>query len=409
ARAPRFPWCRSWRLLVSAKTASGLIQTKRMINGAEAMALAFELAGVRIAYTYPITPQIEVMETLSRNHGITYIQADSEFNVLAGAQGALWAGERCAVATASQGLVLMSEVMWEVAGNRLPLVMGVFNRGLKGPGWCLGAQQNDTLFMRDTGWMQFYCESAQEVLDFILLAYRVGEEICLPAIVSGDGFYLSHETEEVDLPGQDEVTAFLGERMRCGDPITDKHANYGGLMPPPKYFSAYQRMHHDMLRAVDVFETAAAEFAERFGRRYELISPVYTEDAETVILSAGTTCGTIRAVVEQRRGRGEKIGLLKLHGMRPFPGEAIHRAVKNARRLIVIDRDVAPGLGGIFASEIRLALRSRGYTAPIYSFVTGLGGTDVTPEMVEQALAYVANSKQPLPDTLFLHETTIEA
>ncbi|MDH7568424.1 MAG: pyruvate ferredoxin oxidoreductase, partial [Armatimonadota bacterium] len=204
---------------MKAQADNALQPCARMMNGAEAMAIAFQLAGVRIAYTYPITPQIEVMETLSRNGRILYVQGDSEYNVLAGAEGVVWGGERCAVATASQGLLLMSEVMWEVAGNRLPIVMGVFNRGVKGPGWCLGAQQNDTLFMRDTGWLQFYCESAQEVLDLVLIAFRVAEEVCLPAMVAGDGFYLSHQTEEVHVPAAEEVRAFVGERMRCGDPM----------------------------------------------------------------------------------------------------------------------------------------------------------------------------------------------
>ncbi len=393
---------------VKAEVASGRGQAARMINGAEAMALGFELAGVRIAYTYPITPQIEVMETLSHNSRITYVQADSEYNVLAGAEGVAWAGERCAVATSSQGLILMSEVMWEVAGNRLPIVMGVFNRGLKGPGWCLGAQQNDTLFMRDTGWLQIYCESAQEMLDFILIAFRVAEEICLPIIVAGDGFYLSHETEEVWIPSRREALAYVGEEMRCGPPMVDPHANYGGLMPPQKYFRAYQRMHHDVTRSAEVFARASEEFAARFGRRYDLVAPVHTEDAETVIVAAGTMCGTIREVVERRRAAGERVGMVKVHAFRPFPTDAVVRATERAGKVAILDRNVAPGLGGIFASELRLAYYNRRCPATVYSFITGLGGTDVTPEMVAHGLDYVAAGNGHPPETLFLHENGVE-
>ncbi|HHX39776.1 MAG TPA: pyruvate ferredoxin oxidoreductase [Armatimonadetes bacterium] len=383
-------------------------QTARMINGAQAMAIGFELAGVRIAYTYPITPQAEVMETFSRSNRIVTIQGDSEYSVLAGAQGVVWAGERCAVATASQGLVLMSEVLWEVAGNRLPIVMGVFNRALKGPGWCLGAQQNDTLFMRDTGWLQFYCETAQEMLDLILIGFRVAETICLPVLVAGDGFYLSHETEEVLIPDEKAAAEFVGERMRCEAPMPDPQADYGGLMPPPKYFRAYQRMHHDVRRAAAVFDSAAQEFGTRFGRYYGRVSPLYTEDAETVVVSAGTICGTIREVVEQRRERGERVGMVKLHAFRPFPTEALRVALGNARRVIVIDRNLAPGLGGIFASEIRLALHARGVPATVYSFIAGLGGSDVPPGLLESALDYASEQADP-PDTLFLLDTGIEA
>lgn len=379
-----------------------------MINGAEAMAIGFDLAGVRISYSYPITPQVEVMEAFSRNARITAIQADSEYNVLAGAQGVAWAGERCAVATSSQGLILMSEVMWEVAGNRLPLVMGVFNRALKGPGWCLGAHQSDTLSLRDTGWLQFYCESAQEVLDLVLIAFRVAEEVCLPAMVAGDGFYLSHETEEVLIPERREALAFVGERVRHGPPMTDAHANYGGLVQPARYFRACQRVHRDMARAAAVFEEAAAEFAQRFGRRYELAAPIYTEDAECVVVSAGTICGTVRETLERRRAAGDRVGMVKLHAFRPFPGQALVRAVGPASRVIVLDRNLAPGLGGVFASEARLAFQRHGHPAAVYSIVTGLGGSDVTPEMVERTIDHVMRHDGPPPETLFLHETGIE-
>lgn len=384
-------------------------QSAQMMNGAQAMALGFALAGVRIAYTYPITPQIEVMEALSRFEEIAYVQADSEYSVLAGAEGVAWTGERCAIATASQGLVLMSEVMWEVAGNRLPLVMGVFNRGLKGPGWCLGAQQNDALFMRDTGWLQFFCESAQEVLDFILIAFRVAEEVCLPAMVAGDGFYLSHETEEVWIPDRREALEFVGERVRSGNPMAAGGANYVGLMAPLKYFRAYQRMYHDMARVPHVFEKVAQEFAHRFGRRYHLLSPIYHEDAETVLIAAGTMCGTVRDVVERRRSRGQKIGMVKVHGLRPFPRDALLKVIGSAPRLATFDRNLALGLGGIFASEVRLALQGHeGRSPQLFSFVTGLGGTDVTPEMVEHALDYMSERDKPPSETLFLYETGVE-
>src|SRR3989304_2030633 len=162
---------------------SAIASSKRVIvSGAEAMSLAYELAGVRIAYVFPITPQTEVLETMTRSERVRVIPSDSEFNAIASAEGVFWGGERGATYTSSQGLVLMSEVMWEVAGNRLPMVMGVFHRAPRGPAWTLGAQQNDSLFMRDTGWLQFYGETAQDIFDFTLLAMRVAERVCLPAL-----------------------------------------------------------------------------------------------------------------------------------------------------------------------------------------------------------------------------------
>lgn len=383
-------------------------QTPKLMNGAEAMAVAFQLAGVRIAYGYPITPQIEVIEHLARQAQITYIQADSEYNVLAGAEGVLWGGERCAVATASQGLVLMSEVMWEVSGNRLPLVMGVFNRGLKGPGWCLGDQQNDSLSMRDTGWLQFYCETAQEVLDLILLAYRVAETLLLPAMVIGDGFYVSHEKEEVWVPDAQGVREFVGDPPRRDLPRVGEPANFGALVPPSKYFALYRRMHNDLRRAIPVFETVAGEFKDRFGRCYQVLEPYALEEAETLLITAGSLSGTAREVVETLRKQGEKVGLIKIRCFRPFPYQHLRELVAPAQKIIVMERDLAPGQGGIFAGEIKMALYGAAFSSnlPLYNFVCGLGGLDVGPEIVEQAIQY-AQTHPPIEGPLFLTEEEI--
>lgn len=383
-------------------------QRTKIINGAEAMATAYQLAGVRIAYTFPITPQSEVMDYFASQEEITCIQADSEYNVLAGAEGVLWSGERCAVATASQGLIFMSEVMWEVAGNRLPMVMGVFNRGLKGPGWCLGAQQNDSLFMRDIGWLQFYCESAQEILDFILIAFRLAEEILLPVMVIGDGFYLSHEREEVVLPTNEDAQAFIGQPDLGNLPRIGNSASYGGLVPAGRYFQFYRKLYKDVERVKKVFPKIAREYGQLFGRTYDLIHTFLTEDAETILVTSGTISGTAYDVVEERRQRGEKVGLVKIHAFRPFPNELLQNLATGAEKIIVLDRNIAPGLGGIFASEVKLALCKNNMANPVYNFITGLGGLDVTPEMIELALDYVARSDKPSGGTLFLTESGIE-
>ncbi len=371
------------------------------MNGAEALACAYELAGVRVAYTFPITPQTEVLEYLSKSQKVRCIQADSEYNVLAGAEGVLWAGERCAVSTSSQGLVLMSELMWETAGNRLPLVMGVFNRALKWPAWNLQAQQNDSLFMRDTGWLQFYCESAQEILDFVLIAFRVSEEVLLPSMVAGDGFYVSHEKEEVHVPSEDEVREFVG-KPNFGDlPSFENPRIYGGLPPSSTYFSLCRKMHREMESAAEVFRSAADEFAIRFGRRYEPIETIKIEVAETVMVTAGAISGTARQVVEDN---GEYLGLLKIHNFRPFPKDEIRRALNGARKVAVFDRNIAMGIGGIFSWELKAALFDVEKRPVIYNFVTGLGGTDVTPEMVNMALDYMESTDQPEDECLFLTE-----
>lgn len=382
-------------------------QKAKVISGAEAMASAYELAGVRIAYTFPITPQSEVMEYLAAREEITCIQADCEYNVLAGAEGVLWSGERCAVATASQGLVLMSEVMWEVAGNRLPLVMGVFNRGLKGPGWCLGSQQNDALFMRDTGWMQFYCESAQQLLDMTLIAFRVAEEILLPAMVIGDGFYLSHEREEVWVPEAEDVEAFLGRPGNADLPRAGHPANYAGLAPPETYHRLSKAMHEDIERVVDLFPQVAAEFESTFGRGHSLLDAFDVEDAEVVVVTAGTISGTAHEAIEGLRSGGERVGLLRLNCFRPFPARQLVEVLPPNAVLAVLDRNLAPGTGGIFGANVKIALHGNG-AQPVFTFVTGLGGMDVSPDMVRMAVDYARDHRGARPSIVFLTEAGVE-
>jgi len=384
-----------------------VVQAPRLLNGAEAMGVAYWLAGARLAYTFPITPQSEVIDYFAAHPDIRCIQADSEYNVISGAQGVLWGGERCALATASQGLILMSEVMWEVAGNRLPMVMGVFSRGLKGPGWCLGTQQNDALFYRDTGWLQLYCESAQEILDFTLIAHRLAERISLPVMVVGDGFYLSHELEEVQVPTAPAAREFVGEPRRESIPVDSPPASYGALVPPERYSSFYQTMHRDMERAAADFEDLSAEFSRLFGRRYALTSGSWLEDAEVVLVTAGAISGTAREVIGGLREQGQRVGLLKLQSFRPFPADEAVRQLASAGRILVIDRNISPGLGGIFAAHLRAALHERRITIPVWGMVAGLGGLDVTPDMIERAIAYTAQAQAPGTGPLFLTESGI--
>ena len=379
-------------------------ESARIVNGAEAMGIAYWLAGARIAYTFPITPQSEVIDYFGAHPDIECIRADSEYNVIAGAEGVLWGGERCAIATSSQGLILMSEVMWEVAGNRLPMVMGVFNRGLKGPGWCLGSQQNDALFMRDTGWLQFYCESAQEILDFTLIAHKLAERLALPVMIVGDGFYLSHELEEVCVPDPDSVRRFVGEPDWPGMPFNSVPASYGALVPPDQYSKFYRTLHEDVNRSVGVFDEIAGEFEHLFGRRHGLTAAHHTDDAEIVIVTAGTISGTAMQVVNDLRRAGEKVGLLKLHAFRPFPTEQVIQHLSRASRILLLDRNIAPGLGGIFTGQLRTALQLRQVTTPVFGMVTGLGGLDVTPQMVETAVRYVQAATDLPAEALFLDE-----
>jgi pyruvate/2-oxoacid:ferredoxin oxidoreductase alpha subunit len=377
---------------------------KKVMNGAEAMATAYKLAGVKIAYTYPITPQSEVIEYLASQGGIICIEADSEYNVLAGSEGVTWSGERCAVVTSSQGLIYASELLWEISGNRLPMVMGIFNRALKGPGWNVGAQQNDSLFMRDTGWIQLYCESVQELLDMILISFKLAESVLLPAMVIGDGFYLSHVTEEVEIPSRDEVLAFLGEPSFAEElPKGGRVAGYGPMVAPDRYFDYWILMHSGMEEASSKFKEVAKDYENRFGRGYGLVDCFMMEDAVIAIVSAGVICGVAKEAVISLRERGVKAGVLKIRSFRPFPKEEIRGALSNVGKVVVLDRNIAPGIGGILAWELASALFGMKGKVDIYGFVTGLGGLDVTTEMVEEAVSF-SLSNGPTDHPIFLEE-----
>ncbi len=377
----------------------GAMMADAVLTGAEAMARAAELAGVRIAPIFPITPQTSVIETLTQNGIVETLRANSEYNVMAMAAGVAWAGQRVFTVTSSQGLVMMSEMMWEVAGNRLPVVMGVFGRALKGPGWNLGTQQNDSLMMRDTGWLMFYAETAQELLDFVLIAYRVAEEKRLPAMVIGDGFYLSHTNEVVTIPDDTDARRFLpDEPSHDGLPSLDDPATYGPLTTPEQHFDFYRTVHDEMESlGDDGMVPYFSAFHEIFGRDYDLIEATNVENAEIIVVSIGTIAGTTRALINSDTERYGDVGLVKLRSMRPFPGNRLAQALSGAKKVVVLDRNLSPCIGGIVAAEVSAELhRYAEEPLPwVYSVVTGLGGSPVTKELIAGLLEDVRASSRP--------------
>jgi len=380
-----------------------------VLNGAEAMARAAELAGVKMAPIFPITPQTKVIETFAESNRVAALRANSEYNVLAMASGAAWAGVRVFTVSSSQGLLMMSEMMWEVAGNRLPVVVGVFGRGIKGPGWNLGPQQNDSLMMRDTGWLMFYCETAQEILDFILLAFRIAEARHFPAMVIGDGFYLSHTTEVVSVPDEELVRQYLPPSPpRVGLPSLETPLAYGTLTTGTQHQEFYQRLHEEMERLSDgPMDEAFAEFRSVFGREYDVVERHNVDHAEIVVVTLGTIAGTVRALLESEPERYGHVGLVKLRSVRPFPGRKLAECVGKAKKVVVIDRNLSPCIGGIVACEVSAELQRYGvWPLPwIYSVVSGLGGASVDRDMLIGLFDEVAASPRP-ERVYFLSEGT---
>ena len=385
------------------KTAS----TKVMV-GNHAVSWGVKLGRAEVIAAYPITPQTQVVEELSEMCGsgelpARFIKVESEHSAMAACIGAAAAGVRTFTATSSQGLALMHEVLHWAAGARLPVVMANINRAM-GPGWNIWTDQNDSLSQRDTGWIQLYCETNQEVLDTTVQAFKLAETVDLPVMLILDAFFLSHTSEPVTLPDPAEVDAYLPKREARLKLDPDDPRAFGALVKPDAYMEMRFQQQEAMDRARRVFAEVDREWGERFGRRYGALEPYHADDAELLLVTSGTVTSTARHVVNQRRARGEALGLVKVKMFRPFPTEEIRRLLSGARRVAVLDRNVSPGHGGIFAEEIRSAL----YDVPsdrrpeLVGYVIGLGGRDVTPSVIDDVVDRTWTTESPEREDLWV-------
>jgi pyruvate/2-oxoacid:ferredoxin oxidoreductase alpha subunit len=272
--------------------------------------------------------------------------------------------------------------------------MANVNRALAPP-WTIHCDQNDSIAQRDTGWLQLYCENNQEVLDTLIQAYRVSETVYLPSMVNMDAFLLSHTSEPVDVPAQAEVDSFLPPleplyRIRPEDPHS-----YGAGVSPAHYMEFRFKQHVAALRATEVVGRVGAEFAEHFGRGYDVVEEVGLEGAEIILVTSGTITSNARLAVEEMRERGLPVGLLKMRLLRPFPVERVRAVAARARKIAVVDRNLSPGVGGVFAQEVRNALYGTPSPPPVWGFVAGLGGRDVLPEDIVTATTQVLEESEP--------------
>jgi len=378
---------------------------KQVIKGNYAVAHGVRLSRVRVISAYPITPQTTIVEELSRmcasrELDAKFIKVESEHSALAAVVGSATAGVRSFTATSGNGLLLMHEVLHWAAGARLPIVLANVNRAV-GPGWNMWADQTDSLSQRDTGWLQIYCESSQEVLDNVIIAYKLAEMILMPVILTYDAFFLSHTSEIVDIPEIEEVDRFLPP-YQPPFKLDIKHPRmFGGLIYPDYYYEQRYVMHRDSRSALDHYLEIAQEYSGHFGRKYDLIEEYRTEDAELLIVSAGTITSVARIAVDELRGQGEKVGLAKVRFLRPVPVQAWQKALGKAKKVAVIDRNLSVGLGGVFANEVQAALYPLTQRPVLFPIVAGMGGRDVTPKDVTGIVAHVQGHDQPTEIPLF--------
>jgi len=380
--------------------------TTKVIEGTHAISYAVGLSRARVIAAYPITPSSGVVEKLSEMCGdggldARFVAVESEHSALATCAGASQTGLRAFTATSSHGLAYMHEMLHWCAGARLPIVLANVNRAMGSP-WNIFADQSDSLSQRDTGWIQYYCENNQEVLDTIVQAYRVAEQVLMPAMVCLDAFYLSHTSEPVTIPDQTLVDGFLPPFNPPYSLAPESPRAFGGLPSGDGYMELRARMERSMQDAVLVAEVVAKEYADLFGRYHPILEEYRTEGAEILLVTSGTIAGTARAVIDARRDAGQQIGLVKIRLFRPFPFAAVRRTLGGAKKLAVIDRNLSFGHGGIMASEIRSALCNQPDPPAVFSYIAGLGGRDVTPDVIDDVVAHTEEVARPEDDTLWV-------
>lgn len=368
-----------------------------MLDGNAAATEALRLARVKVVSAYPITPQSPIAERLSEltaagELDARYIRVESEHTALSCAVGAQLTGVRAATATSSVGLALMHEILGVASGCRVPLVMPVVNRALVSP-WSLWCDHQDTMAERDSGWLQFYAENAQEVLDLTLTAYKSAEneEILLPAMVCFDGFFVSHSIQPVEVPDQEMVDRFLPPyeaKNLCLDPRQPMFVN--DLTSPDEFSEMRYQQMVAFRKALEVIPRVLDEYYHVFGRKYEVVDAYRCDDAEVVLVTMGSMSGTAKHVVNEMRKGGSRVGLVKIITFRPFPAEKLMNILRGKKAIGVIDRSAGLGAqGGPLWLEVKAALSDN--EVRTYGYVAGLGGRDISEMTIEKIFHELLN------------------
>ncbi len=374
---------------MSKKTAN-----MKVVEGSYAVAHAVMCCRPDVISAYPITPQTHIVENLSQmvadgELDSKFLTVDSEFSALSVLVGVCAAGGRGYSSTTSQGLALMNEVLYNVSGMRMPVVMNVANRAMGAP-LNIWNDQQDSIGARDVGWLQIYAENVQEAVDATLQAYKIAEDaqIRTPAMVCMDGFILTHVYEPVELLDKEIAKEFLPDYQPADilDPARPK--TFGAFADPSTYTEFRYQQFEAQLKALDKIEKVAREFEETFGRYYGgLLEGYFLDDADIVIVTLGSVIGTVKDAIDEMRSEGIKVGLLKVRCYRPFPVEALREALKGASVIAVLEKDVAIGGEAGLVTDLKAAFYNSNIKIPIIGFTAGLGGRDITLKDIKKIAA----------------------
>jgi pyruvate ferredoxin oxidoreductase alpha subunit len=354
----------------------------KQVEGSAAVAEAVALCRPEVICAYPISPQTHIVEGLGRMVSAgklapcEFINVESEFAAMSVAIGASAAGARSYTATASQGLLFMAEAVYNAAGLGLPIVMTVANRAIGAP-INIWNDHTDALSQRDCGWIQLFAEDNQEALDLHIQAFRLAEELSLPVMVCMDGFILTHAYERVDMPTQEQVDAYLPpyEPRQVLDPADP--VSIGAMVGPEAFMEVRYLAHAKQRQALELIPAWADEFRNIFGRESGGLTHTYKlEDADIVVVALGSVLGTIKDTVDEMREQGVKIGVLGITCFRPWPSAAVRDALSRAKRVVVLEKSLAVGMGGIVSNNVTASYA--GSPDLVHTVVAGLGGRSIT-------------------------------
>ena len=373
---------------------------RQFLSGNEAFAYGVRLARPQVISAYPITPQTIVVEKLSEfvedgSLKSEFIHVESEHSALSCAMGASSVGARAFTATSSQGLLYMAECLPYAAGGRFPIVMMNANRSTALP-WNIYGDQRDSLSQLDSGWIQAYAENAQEALDLALMSFYIAEhkQVSTPFMANLDGFVLTHTYEVVDVPTAEQADEFLPPFETENKMSLTKPKNLGfSAGPDTNTFFKYKE-HTGLLNVKKAVTEAESRFESIFGRHYSGLTENYkTDDADYILITLGSISGLVREIVDKLREQGEKAGLLRIRYMRPFPNEEIAKAVKNAKAVGVLEKDISFGNEGTVYTNVNSALQKAGISIPTSDYIGGLGGRNISPGEIENIFEELKQEK----------------
>jgi pyruvate/2-oxoacid:ferredoxin oxidoreductase alpha subunit len=371
---------------------------KKLLEGNHAVSYGVMRARVQVIPVYPITPQTHISEALAEfvadgSLDAKYIKVESEHSAMAACIGASTAGARAFTATSSQGIALMHEMLHWASGARLPIVICCVNRTLGSP-WNIWNDQSDSMSQRDTGWLQFYSEDNQEALDSVIMAFSISEKTFTPSMVILDAFIQSHTMEAVDVPEQKDVDEFLPPLKNPNAIDIDNPRAYSPVVSPDHFMEVKYKQFEAARDASSVINDVNRKFGDIFKRSYDHISPYHTGDADVVICAAGAVSGTVRTAVDELRCENIRAGMVKVRTFRPFPEVEIREILENVPNIGVIDKSVSIGSGGPLAQEIKAALYGLSDPPKVVSFIGGLGGRDITVDIVKETFLSILDGKK---------------